>query len=119
MSPPKPAAIACALGLCIAGCQRGTPVIAAPGPASRPSGDAAVAYRCSNGASLRVRYSDNHADLRWPDGRTLALPRAQSASKGGGDVYVGDTVALQRDDSHLRLHDGDAPAVACEQHDAP
>jgi hypothetical protein len=53
--------------------------------------------------------------LRWPEGRSVTLPRAESASKGGGDVYVGDTVSLQRDGNRIVLHDGDAPAVTCTQ----
>ena len=68
----------------------------------------------AQGSTLDVAYAGSSAQVHWPDGRTLTLPRAESASKGGGDVYVGDTVSLQRDGSTLQLHDGDAPALTCE-----
>ena len=72
-----------------------------------------ISYRCEDGDRITARYGGNQAFLHWPGGRVATLPRAESASKGGGDVYVGDTVSLQRDGDRIVLHDGDAGAVAC------
>lgn len=112
------------------GCQR-TPLPAETMPATAPStrtstqpaesqgaaptstGGDVVAYRCDDGSTFDASYSDRNVTLRWPDGRSVTLPRAESASKGGGDVYVGDTVSLQRDGDRIELHDGDAPAASC------
>jgi hypothetical protein len=101
-----------------------TPVVAeAPAPAqpqpepvAPPAANAGeIAYRCGGDAVLSASYGNSNVTLRWPDGRRVMLPRAESASKGGGDVYVGDTVSLQRDGGRIELHDGDAPAVTCTE----
>jgi hypothetical protein len=85
-----------------------------PEPVAPPSANAGgIAYRCDGDAVLSASYGTSNVTLRWPDGRSVTLPRAESASKGGGDVYVGDTVSLQRDGDRIELHDGDAPAVTC------
>jgi hypothetical protein len=115
------ALLACALSLAGAGCQR-APSPAVGDAASRPpatqdipAAPGRIGYRCVDGSRLDVAYVGSNARVHWPDGRTLTLPRAESASKGGGDVYVGDAVSLQRDGNTLQLHDGDAPALACER----
>ena len=87
-------------------------VPAASAPATTP---ATVAYHCTDGRTLEAVYGDHDVSLRWPGGRSVQLPRAESASKGGGDVYVGDTVSLQRGPSRIELHDGDAPPVTCNE----
>jgi hypothetical protein len=84
-----------------------------PAPAPPTASREAIAYACDGGATLSATYGDSDVTLHWPDGRSVALPRAESASKGGGDVYVGDTVSLQRDGDRIELHDGDAPAASC------
>ena len=93
-----------------------TPQATATPPAA-PVADAAAApgtsYACTDGTALTVAFGDHDASLQWPDGRALTLPRAESASKGGGDAYVGDDVALQRDGAGLELHDGDRAATTC------
>ena len=126
MSMLQLALIACVLCLASAGCQR------APLPASTEvagtlatvhrepavaaaSGSNRVSYRCADGSSVDVLYASGKAEVHWAGGRTLTLPRAESASRGGGDVYVGETVSLQHDGDKLQLHDGQAPARACEQ----
>jgi hypothetical protein len=86
---------------------------AAPAPAT-PSPAAGTAYACVDGTRLRASFGDHDATLQWADGRSLVLPRAESASKGGGDAYVGETVSLQRDGTHLQLHDGDRAATTCD-----
>lgn len=117
-----------ALGVLACGCKpAGNPadelqpadVPAAPSPAAAPPAparpSASVAYRCTDGRSLEAVYGEHDATLRWPDGRSVRLPRAESASKDGGDVYVGETVSLMRGPSRIELHDGDAPAATCNE----
>jgi hypothetical protein len=118
-----------ALILCVAGCGRApdssvaapaaAPPDQSPAPPAAPAAGAADAaataagYACADGTRLQARFGDHDVVLRWPDGRSLTLPRAESASKGGGDVYVGDSVSLQRDGVAFQLHDGDRAATAC------
>lgn len=120
--------------LCLAACQRapdtdgatppptpraaGTSAPAASPPsasaAARGGADAPTAdYACADGTRVQAAFGDHDATLRWPDGRSLTLPRAESASRGGGDAYVGDTVSLQRDGTRLQLHDGERTATDC------
>jgi hypothetical protein len=111
---------------CLAACQRGpdtagmasAPTANAAAPATDAEGAAAAAagdrYACADGTRLQADFGDRDATLQWPDGRRLVLPRAESASKGGGDVYVGDTVSVQRDGVRLQLHDGSRAATSCE-----
>jgi hypothetical protein len=74
-----------------------------------------IAYRCTGSLAVEATYGAHDATLRWPDGRSVRLPRAESASKGGGDVYVGETVSLLRGPSRIELHDGDAPPATCSE----
>jgi hypothetical protein len=90
-----------------------SPVTARPAPA--PPANTTVAYHCTDGRTLEASYGEHDATLRWPGGRSVHLPRAESASKGAGDVYVGETVSLQRGPSRIELHDGDAPPVTCNE----
>lgn len=119
--------------LCLAACQRSpdADAVAPPPPSSAttPGGSASAPagstpppapaaasgadYACADGTRLQADFGDHDATLRWPDGRSITLPRAESASKGGGDVYVGDTASLQRDGARLQLHDGERPATDC------
>lgn len=117
--------------LCLAACQRppdvddATPAAAAPAaatpappdvgmPSPAPPESSAGGYLCADGTRLQASFGDHDATLRWTGGRSVVLPRAESASKGGGDAYVGDTVSLQRDGDRLQLHDGDRAATTCE-----
>ena len=125
MSILQPALAACVLCLCSASCQRaplpaagdvaGTPATMRGEPASATPVANRASYRCADGSSLDVVYARGKAEVAWADGRRLTLPRAESASKGGGDVYVGETVSLQHDGDKLQIHDGQAPALTCEQ----
>ena len=123
MSILQPGLIACVL--CLGGCQRaplpasneaaGTPETMRGEPTGATSGGNRASYRCADGSSFDVAYGGRNAEVQWTGGRALTLPRAESASKGGGDVYVGETVSLQHDGDKLQIHDGQAPALACEQ----
>lgn len=126
MSVLQPALVGCMLCVGIAGCQRVAPPTSTDDagkaatshrePHDVASGAHQVRYRCADGNTLDVIYAGANAELRWPDGRRLLLPRAESASKGGGDVYVGDTVSLQHDGDNLQLHDDGTPTLTCEHH---
>jgi membrane-bound inhibitor of C-type lysozyme len=93
------------------------------GPTPADAGDAApstpeagsVSYRCDDGTMLKVDYGDADASIAWADGRSATLPRAESASAGGADAYVGNEVSLQRTASGIELHDGDEPARSCSE----
>jgi hypothetical protein len=104
-APPSPAATAAS---------------APAGPATRgfaaPPPGAPLVYTCDDGKEVRVAYGADDATLTLPDGRTLRLPKAQSASKGGGEVYVGEAVSLMRDDVRLEVHQDEMPARTCHQH---
>ncbi len=135
MRPAFRLALAAAL-LCLAACQRSpdaegaAPPQSANAAAAHPATDAmpppapaaATAtpdsrggddYACADGTRLRAGFGEHDATLRWPDGRSITLPRAESASKRGGDAYVGATVSVQRDGTRLQLHDGERAATDC------
>jgi hypothetical protein len=87
---------------------------AAPHTAANDIGaPASSRYDCDDGSAVRVEYVAETARVELPDGRVVALPKAQSASKGGGEVFVGETVSLQRDGNDIQLHRGDGKALAC------
>jgi len=85
---------------------------AAPTPPSAASGTA-VAYTCTDASTVSVAWGNDQARIEFADGRAISLPKAQSASKGGGEVFVGDTVSLQRDVDDIQLFDGEGPARRC------
>ena len=73
-----------------------------------------VTYRCDDGTGTRlhVTYEAHAARVRIGKGVEATLPRAESASKGGGDVYVGETMSLMRDDAMVQLY-RDAVPLRC------
>jgi Membrane-bound lysozyme-inhibitor of c-type lysozyme len=61
-------------------------------------------YECDDGSVVRVTYGDEEqARIELPGGPTISLPKAQSASKGAGDVFVGETISLQRNGDELQV----------------
>lgn len=91
------------------------PAAATPSPAPVTSIDTPAAdngpalYHCDNGDVIEVRFGYYDATVRLADDTTLTLPRAQSASMPGSDVYVGRAIALEREGDRLRLtRDGEA-----------
>ncbi|MGN7726085.1 hypothetical protein ACTJIL_09745 [Luteimonas sp. 22616] len=93
-----------------------TPDPAPPAAATAPdpaAGDTPVRYACSDASTISVTWGNDQARIELPDGSLATLPKAQSASKGGGEVFVGDTVSLQRDGDDIELFAGDGPARQC------
>lgn len=95
-----------------------TPASAPASPPASASASALIAYRCADGRTLEAGYGEHDVTLRWADGRSVRLPRAESASGGDGDVYVGEQVSLQRDGDTLQLHDAGRAATSCDAIDA-
>lgn len=75
----------------------------------------AVRYRCDDGSELRVSHAGGIADVTLPDGRTVALPRAESASKDGGDAYVGEALSLMVEGDNVQLHQDEGPTRNCSR----
>ena len=83
-----------------------------------PSTDAgqgeSLRYDCEDGSVVRVAYGDGEqARIELPGGPTISLPKAQSASKGAGDVFVGETVSLQRNGAELQVVQTAGKALHC------
>lgn len=86
-----------------------------PPPGEPAGGDTlAGAFNCVNGTSVRLDWGEDDVVVRWPDGRSATLPKAESASGPNGDAYVGDTVSLEHDGDRIVIHDGDGPPLACD-----
>ena len=75
--------------------------------------DTPTRYACSDASTVSVTWGDDQARVAFADGRTISLPKAQSASKGGGEVFVGNTVSVQRDGDDIQLFEGEDPARQC------
>jgi len=96
-----------------------TPAATMPEPPSAAAPAAAAAipgfttYACDDGGSLQVRYGEYDATVRQPDGSVVTLPRAESASAGDGDVYVGQVQSLQRDGDAVEFRPGAGDARTC------
>jgi len=88
------------------------PSTVAPSPAVAGHGTP-VRYACGDASVISVTWGDDQAHVEFPDGHVVSLPKAQSASKGGGEVFVGDTVSLQRNGDDIRLFDGEGSARQC------
>ncbi len=74
-----------------------------------------ISYRCSDGGTLSVGYGAHDATVGLPDGRRVTLPRAESASRGGGDVYVGEALSLSRQGRHVQLFQDESPRRDCSE----
>ncbi|MGQ4661584.1 hypothetical protein [Lysobacter sp. F6437] len=66
-------------------------------------GPDAIAYDCNDGRIVHVGYGEHDATLQIAGKPTTTLPRAESASTAGVDVYVGQNVALQREGDSIQL----------------
>jgi len=81
------------------------------------AGDA-IRYACGDGSRVEVDWQAGQARLQLSNGRSVILPKAQSASKGGGDVFVGETVSLQREDDAIAVFAGAGERQDCRPVDA-
>ena len=72
-----------------------------------------IHYACEDGNTLRVTYIADQARVELPGGRLVALPKAQSASKGGGAVFVGEALSLQRSADRIQLYRDEGNPLAC------
>ena len=89
------------------------------GGALPPADDGlAGAFACDDGSRVNIEWRGDDVVVDWPDGRSVTLPRAESASAPGSDVYVGDTVSIERDGDRIVLRDGDDAARSCSAEDA-
>jgi len=89
---------------------------AAGTPGNDSAGIGEVGYTCDDGSLLAVAWLDGHARLRLPDGRNVTLPKAESASDGEDDVFVGDEISLSRLDkgNTVFLSTGADKRVQCQ-----
>lgn len=81
------------------------PAPVAPAPATpvpdAPSGSMVV-YACDDGSGVTVTYDKYSALVKLPTGSTM-LSRAESASGGGGDAYLGEELSLYRNGNLVQL----------------
>lgn len=91
-----------------------------PDAAERPSpertaqrADGGDRYACGDGIALTIDKHARYARIVFGDGTMAELPRAESASKGGGDVFVGKTLSAMREGRRVKLYRDDGSAVDC------
>ncbi len=109
------------IALSLAACSRSpAPEGGAAEPAERPvperASDAAadsVLYACNDGAAIEIAADGLKAIVSLEDGRKFSLPRAESASKGGGDAFVGDAFSVLRQGRSAQLHRDGHDAADC------
>ena len=83
------------------------PAPVAPAPTA-PAPDAApgsIAYACDDGSGLTVTYDQYGALVKLPSGATM-LSRAESASGGGKEAYLGEELSLYRNGNLVQLQAG-------------
>lgn len=104
-----PLLIACVASACTVSTS-GSPTAAPDAPstsstsrATATPGADAIHYDCDDGRGVRIGYGDHNAILQMDDEPAIILPRAESASTTGVDVYVGRHVALQREGDSIQL----------------
>ena len=83
--------------------------------ATSTPGDAALAgtFTCGDGSTIDLDWGEAQVVAKWPDGRSLTLPKAESASGPDGDAYVGDTVSIEHEGDRVVVRDGGKPALTC------
>lgn len=78
------------------------PVPAPIVPASGTTSGSMVVYVCEDGNSVTVTYDKYSALVKLPSGSTM-LSRAESASNGGNDAYLGEELSLFRNGNLVQL----------------
>lgn len=109
------------IALCAAACSRSAvPEDTSPAPVERPvperASDAAAdstLYACNDGAAIEIAADGLKAIVSLEDGRKSSLPRAESASKGGGDAFVGDAFSVLRQGRSAQLRRDGHKAADC------
>lgn len=86
-------------------------VPAAPMPDTQPGN--MVIYVCDGGRSLTVTYDEYSALVKQPTGSTT-LSRAEEASYGGRDAYLGEELSLYRHGNTVQLEIAGKPRI-CTQ----
>lgn len=77
----------------------------APAPVAPSSGTTSgsmVVYNCEDGSGLTVTYDKHSALVKLPTGSTM-LSRAEGASNGGNDAYLGEELSLYRNGNLVQL----------------
>jgi len=82
----------------------------APVPPATPG---LVTYACDDGSGLSVTYAEYSALVKLPK-ESIALPRAESASKEAGDAYIGEELSLYRDGNRVQLQGSGTPRTCTE-----
>ncbi|MGH6711430.1 MAG: hypothetical protein ACREEK_20955 [Bradyrhizobium sp.] len=75
-----------------------TPIV----PASGATSGSMVVYACEDGSGVTVTYDKYGALVKLPTGSTM-LSRAESASNGGSDAYLGEELSLYRSGNLVQL----------------
>lgn len=124
MHRPTRTALLATLCAAACACQPGTDEAAAPSATDADAAPAADtppaaattpgAFTCTDGTRLELDWGRDEVTVRWPDGRTARLPKAESASGPDGDAYVGDTVSVEHDGDRIVVHDGGNAPFACD-----
>ena len=78
------------------------PVPAPVVPASGTASGSMVVYACEDGSGVTVTYDKHTALVKLPTGSTT-LSRAESASSGGSDAYLGEELSLYRSGNLVQL----------------
>jgi len=79
-----------------------TPVPAPAGSAPGATSGSMVVYACDDGSGVTVTYDKYGALVKLPTGSTM-LSRAEGASTGGNDAYLGEELSLYRNGYLVRL----------------
>lgn len=78
------------------------PVPAPTVPAADTASGSMVVYACEDGSGVTVTYDKYGALVTLPTGSTM-LSRAEAASSGGNDAYLGEELSLYRNGNLVRL----------------
>lgn len=88
----------------------------ADAPTPLPAEGADIVYTCEDGSDLRVTYAAGIASVVLADGSIVQLPRSPAAgSEAGGDVYVGEAVALRRIGGVVELQQDEGLSRRCRE----
>jgi hypothetical protein len=90
-----------------------SPVHAPVVAASTTASGSMVVYACEDGSGVTVTYDKYNALVKLPAGSTM-LSRAESASGGGSDAYLGEELSLYRNGNLVQLQ-VDGKTRACTE----